>query len=232
MRKTVILFFIFGLIIGNSLYGQSTQTEISAKLFFTGGYHFLDMSELNSDLSTHNYPTVNNQLISLGADYQIYDDTIVRDIELMWFLRSKASANNYNSSVGGYMYLFNLGYLVVNTGKIHLYPLIGLGLGGMSLVITEEGTPTFDDMLAGSPQNLVIRKTGLIINAGLGLDFIIGGDKGKPEFIIGLRGGYIYYPSNNDWNANSVTVSSGPSTGLSGAYVRIMIGIGDMETTQ
>lgn len=232
MRNIIILAILTSTMLISTAFSQNQNQVPSAKLFVSGGYHFLDMTDLNSSLSSHFYPEVPHNYFSIGVDYQIYDNQLIRDMEFLWFIKGKGTSGNYESGINGFMYLFNMGYMALNLDSIHLYPLVGIGIGNISMTVTETSSPTFDSMLSGTPQNLRMSKTGFIINAGLGLDFVLGGNNGNPEFFIGLRGGYIYYPADNDWSANNITVSSGPSTSLSGGYVRIMLGIGDMETSQ
>jgi hypothetical protein len=119
---------------------------------------------------------------------------------------------------------------VYSTEDLRVYPLLGLGGGGMSLNIVERGTsPSFDEVLDDPKRDVELSTGGFLLNLALGTDYLLklGGDEKEEScFIFGLRTGYIFAPIKGNWEMDGVDISGGPDVGITGPYIRLMIGGG------
>ena len=51
-------------------------------------------------------------------------------------------------------------------------------------------------------------------------------EKGKGGMVLGVRAGYTFSPFKGDWNMDDLEISGAPETGITGPYIRLMIGGG------
>ncbi len=118
------------------------------KGYFMLGGNIIDIQNLNSRLETKGYPKFSDKFISLGGGGHSIIGKVIIGGEGHGLIKKEASNENYKSSLGVGYGFFDLGYIVFSTENLSLYPLLGLGGGGMSLKIMEKEThPSFDDVL-------------------------------------------------------------------------------------
>lgn len=206
---------------------QSTPGVYHGKLFAGIGGAFFDFYDLNSRLNKTSYPSVGNEYLHFGANYQLIYNKVITDFEYYKIAINNNRNDTYKTSLQGEYGFVNIGFLVVSARHFQLYPLVGVGGGTINLEITQEGEFSFDNILQNSQNIVKMSKSGAVINIGLGADFIISVDKKKssPAFLIGIRGGYTYDTSGTEWTANGLAIDNGPAVGLSGFYVRLMLGM-------
>lgn len=97
-----------------------------------------------------------------------------------WMWGGEGHSSFGSDNAGGYGF-FNVGYTLVATDLLLLYPLLGLGGGAM----TRETSPT-------------VSKCALL-NPSFGLDFLIP-VKGRSGILVGLHGGYTFTVYSNTFN--------------------------------
>jgi len=114
--------------------------------------------------------------------------------------------------------------------------LVGFGGGGMTVSITDKSklTSSFDDILEEPARESYLNSGGFLLNLSLGSDYFFAGsksDKYSGGFLIGLKAGYILNLSGNDWYFGGNELDNSPNSGISGPYVRIVIGGGGIGTS-
>ena len=70
-----------------------------------------------------------------------------------------------------------------------------------------------------------------MINVSIGADFFFLANKTENAsggWIMGIKAGYIYNASGNDWYFNNEQIVGSPNSGISGPYVRLVIGGGGL----
>jgi len=97
-----------------------------------------------------------------------------------WIVGGEGHSSFGPDNAGGYGF-FNLGYLLLDTELVLLYPLLGLGGGAM----TREGDPS-------------VSKCALL-NPAVCCDFLIPG-KDRSGFLVGLHAGYTFTVYSNTFN--------------------------------
>jgi hypothetical protein len=213
-------------------YGHLGRKE--GRGYFMVGKSFLDMDELNTRLKENGYATFSDSPVSLGAG----GHGIVRDRFVIGGEGHALLSRTEESTIGGVDYgsrlsagygFFDVGVLAMRAGGLDVYPMLGLGGGGVSLDIRQSRIGSFEDLLEDPDRSATLSTWSFLINLGLGIDYlaVLGeGRNGEGGIVIGLRSGYIFSPFNGDWDFKGETLPGGPEPGLNGAYIRLTIGGG------
>jgi len=91
---------------------------------------------------------------------------------------------------------------------MNIYPLLGFGGGGSTIGITDKSKipDSFDNLLENPARESYITNGGFMMNFSIGADFFILGSRTENAsggWIMGIKAGYIYNVSGNDWYFNS-----------------------------
>jgi hypothetical protein len=193
------------------------------------GASMMDLNDFNERLQERGYPIFSDHLFSVGGGGHAIINGIVLGGEGHGFITRETTRGGEKVSFACGYGFFDLGYLVYSAGGLHVYPLLGLGGGTMSLKIVESGTPSFDDVLDDPGRTAELVTGGLLVNVAIGSDYLlkIGADEeGEGGFVFGLRAGYTFSPIKGDWQMEGEAVSGGPNLSITGPYVHLMIGAG------
>jgi hypothetical protein len=97
-------------------------------------------------------------------------------------------AGAHHIAYGGGFGFLNVGYLI-KTGWLRVYPLVGIGGGGMGLSLSEKSAIPPGEPLAPPENRVDAGMGGMMLNTGLGLEVKIGG---RLALVVGLRIGYMH----------------------------------------
>jgi hypothetical protein len=230
---TTLIFLMFVISIGDVAGEEADSTKVFRGYFMIGGTAF-DIDPLNSRLKTKGYTEFSDEFFSIGGGFfrKASDRVLVGAEGNLLVGEEKSSvigSNNYSSSaIGGYGFL-NTGYLVVENDFLDLYPVIGIGIGGIDFKI---GQSSFDDIL-DNPQGAANLNTfSFLPNFALGADYKIKlPENGTDEsfLVLGLRGGYALSLYDRGWFMDEFSLSGDPEGGIGGPYLRITIGGGPIS---
>ncbi|MBN1575874.1 MAG: hypothetical protein JW913_04935 [Chitinispirillaceae bacterium] len=212
---------------GKKEYGHHGKMKDGTHYFMLGGA-LVGNGEVNNSLTDMGYGEFSRYGLSLGFGgirrYRRY----IRggEFEGLFWRRNKTDNNESRFSAGRFFSLH--GFSLVSTPNVSLYPLVGIGGGVTSLWAGPRDVP-FDSALAipsQLPESSPLHQLTFLIDLGLGLHFSHPMPRGKPgRMTIGLRAGYILDPVDNGrWYRNSVRLTDGPDSDLSGPYVRLTLG--------
>ncbi len=208
-------------------YSSASSGDAGGRGFFMIGAEYMDLDELNTVLAQHNYPQFDDYFLTLGGGGLAVRNNFVLGGEghaLLQSAKTQAGEQFRTSVMGGYG-MFDAGYQVVHTRHVAIYPLLGIGGGGITLSIRQRATLDFNDVLVDPGRGVQLTNGELLVGGALGADWLISsGNRGG--FMLGLRAGYNYAPLEADWRFGENNVAGGPQSGLTGAYVRVSIGGG------
>jgi hypothetical protein len=215
---------------------QGQETKPQAKQDGGMGYSMfgrgtIDISDLNSKLESKGYSTMSDNFFSAGGGgHRIFSSGLIIGGEGHAVLGDEVTSGNNKHSVNvGYGFL-NLGYIVYSVQELRFYPLLGLGVGGMTFTIKEDVTSlTLDDILDNPGRKAEISTGGFLINLAFGIDYLLKfaeDETGKGGMLLGLRAGYTISPVKGDWNMDDLEISGAPKIGITGPFIRLMIGGG------
>jgi hypothetical protein len=216
-------------------FAQETNTKkVSGGVgYFMIGYSGFSVSDINTQFQISGYPELQKGTISLGGGgHFVYRNWIIGG-EGHGLPGGKVSNDRYDLSISGGYGFFNTGYIVYHTKTLNLYPLVGVGGGGSSVVITEKANEPsgFEEVLCNSARQSTITNGGFMMNFSIGADFFVLADKTENAtggWLIGIKAGYVVQLNNNQWYFNGRSLQESPQGCISGPYVRLTIGGGGL----
>ena len=194
-----------------------------------------DIDGLNEKLTGKGYSEMSDTFYSLGGGgFANVSDRFMFGFEGQLFFNNKETStigtDTYASRIIGGYGLLNTGYLAVKNDHLDLYPVIGIGVGGMRYNIVQT---SFDSILDNPHGNTNIATYSFLLNFALGTEYkfkISGDDNEKSFFTIGLRGGYLYAPFETGWYNDEFGLSGAPDGGINGPYICLTIGGSGQKT--
>ena len=231
--KVVIAVTIFSMIFissGDVVSEEADSTKVFRGYFMIGGTAF-DIDPLNSRLKTKGYTEFSDEFFSIGGGFfSKASGRVLVGVEGHLLVGEEKSSvigsKSYSSSaIGGYGFL-NTGYLMVENDFLDLYPVLGIGIGGIGFKI---GQSSFDDILDDPQSAATLNTFSFLLNLALGADYKIEMPEiGTDEsfLVIGLRGGYALSLFDSGWFMDEFSLSGDPEGGIGGPYFRITIGGG------
>ena len=226
----VVMIILFGNHIG-SQGGTVVAQESGGMGYSMFGSNTINLDDLNAKLASHGYTTLSDNFFSVGGGgHGIINSKWIIGGEGGTLLGDNVTSGDYETSlIVGYG-LFDVGYIVYSIKDLRVYPLLGIGAGGMTLSIAQSPTSlSFDEVLDNPKRNVEMTTGGFLLNIALGIDYLLAFDadeKGRGGFLLGLRGGYCFSPIQSDWTLGEIELSGAPETAITGPYIRLIIGGG------
>lgn len=223
----VILFFSLQI---NTAIGQ---TKIAGgEGYFMVGIQKIDIKNLNSLLTRYNYPSFDESFATIGGGGYGFINNFVIGGGGHGLIGRDIGNSNYKMNLTAGYGLFDLGYIVYSTTNFKLFPLFGLGGGGIDLRINEKSSLDFNDVLNNPKRGSTLTVGGLIFNFGLNgtynIDFNGNRDE-KGGLTIGFSAGYTHFLQIGNWFLFESEITGGPKIGISGFYMRFSIGGGGYQ---
>jgi len=228
------LILCISLLYGHFIQGQeitSASSEKGGVGYSMFGRSILDLGDLNSTLENNGYPAMSENFFSVGGGgHGIINNRWIIGGEGHTLLGEEATHENYKQSITGGYGFFDLGYILFSIKDLRVYPLLGLGGGGMNLKIREDITSiSMDNILDNPGRGAELTTAGFLFNLGGGIDYLF--TFGKDEItrggmFLGIRAGYTISAFKGKWMMDGIEITGAPETGIKGPYIRIMIGGG------
>jgi len=189
-----------------------------------------DIGSLNERLKANGYRTFSRDYLGLGGGGFVLIGRVLVGGEGQSLFAQHATTGPRRAELDGGYGFFNVGYNVLARSSIILYPVVGIGGGGMTLEITEDGSVPFNDILADPKREARLTTSSLAFQVAFGGQYhvpVLGarGERGTAGTMLGLQGGYVFFTSQH-WKAKGLHVTGSPDAGLSGPYVRVTVGLG------
>ncbi len=173
-----------------------------------------------------------DNFVSVGGGSHAISDGVVIGGEGHRISGKRIKSKDYETSISILYGFFYLGHSVYSTENLIIYPSIGIGAGRFSFKILEKGPLSFDEVLKGPKRSTGLSSGGLLINPSLGFDYLLSlkkTEKSNTGIVIGVRVGYIFAPVKGNWSMEGMEILQGPKTGISGPYIRFIIGSGGIN---
>lgn len=201
--------------------------------YFYAGTSFLDLDKLNEALTTRGYPRFATQLFSMGGGGHAFIGRLVLGGQgQALFGRSKDVVKNstpYKTNLNAGIGMFDIGYVVTPPARLQVFPMLGIGGGGLEVSVVEKQPPAFDEILEHPARGARLSTGVFLLNLALGLDYLVptGRDKsGMGGLVLGVEVGYTFTPFFAPWSADEIEITGGPDVGITGPYLRLKIGGG------
>jgi len=204
----------------------SAQYTVGGGGAFTIGTQLLPTAELQQFNSGS--PELPSSNISIGGYGYWQIKSVVFGFQGGGFYGSTVEQGNLQYGQGGGSFSINLGYKIINTDKLGIYPVLGIGGGGIGYRITQTGDIAVSPDQGVTPYSAEYNWSSVLFDVGVRVEKIFGyesGDCGKGGGLVGLELGYMLSPSSDKWEtAAGASVNNAPEYSLSGFYARLLIG--------
>jgi len=229
-----ILLLIISFLWANFTQGQkikATSIESGGMGYSILGKSFINLGDLNSHLESRGYTAMSDNFFTVGGGgHAIMGNRWIIGGEGFSLLGDDVTGNNHKQSITIGCGFFNLGYVVYSIHDLIVYPMLGIGGGGMSFKISEDiSSVTFDNILDDPERNTEITTSEFLLDLGGGISYLLSFGKDETDMggmFIGIRGGYMISPFRGDWMLDDIEITGAPDMGIKGPYIRIMIGGG------
>ena len=205
---------------------QSAATDGEARSgggFFSVGVHHAGIGDLNRQLGGAGYPEFGRAMLSIGGGgYGLRAGRLMLGGEGYGLITGENAVDGRSVSLQGGYGFFNVGYLTELSPELAVYPMVGLGGGGVSLSIGPRGVPdSFDEVVTDPNRQVRMQRGGLLLSLGAGVEYALGGGDGMT---VGVRAGYVIEPYSISWRMDGSVLGAGPNASTSGPFVRVTLG--------
>ena len=224
MKKVTVFAFM---ILGISTFGYSQKYVGGAGGMNAGAVHY-DMDGFNQFLP-EGYPTLSGDFLTIGGDgYFMYENFVIGGSGHGMF-GDEIRFNQQKAAIGGGMGFFQFGYDFLHKDNLKLYPLVGIGGGGLTMVFSTLGNVSASDVKQGNTDGNYLQTDiswgSALLDLGIGFDYFPESE-GKSSPRLGVRAGYIFAPLPSDFSYGGGPITGASSFSLNGYYFRIIIGGG------
>ncbi|MCR4440364.1 MAG: hypothetical protein QHJ34_14015 [bacterium] len=213
--------------------GQAREGRGGGHGYFYIGSSMVDLDKLNATLKTSQYPEFSNRLFSMGGGGHAFFNRLVLGGQGQALISKSTDVSvagtPYKASLSAGIGFFDIGYLLTPRGNLKIYPMLGIGGGGLELAIEEKQPPSFEQILAHPNRSTRLSAGLFLVNLALGADCLVltrQDKEGMGGLVLGIEVGYTYTPFAGGWQADEVDISGGPDASLNGPYLRLKIGGG------
>lgn len=199
------------------------------------GFGIFDVSDTEGLFSEDaEYESSSNFVIIGGDGYAEFNRWLIGGEGYSFFSQEETYTQNgtdYVADGGGGLGLFNVGYKVYQTQKLHIYPLLGFGGGGYGLEVAVEEDVDLQQLQEAPFRTMEVGTGFLAGQLSVGADYFFASepdpeDGGYGGLYIGLRAGYLYALPSDAWNYQGGDINNGPDLNLNGFFVRLSVGGG------
>lgn len=223
--------FMLSLVGGFFIFCETSlaQKRYGGAGYFMVGGKLIPLKEANTLLTSKGYPEMKGFMVSIGGGGHSELGRFIIGGEGGSIVSGGEGTNEkfHTSFSAGYGFL-NVGYMVYSTKNVSIYPMLGIGGGGVSIEVRERGKypATFEEGLnqENLQRNTVFSRGSLIIKASVGGDYTIGFGGGAGGFVTGLRVGYVFPVISSKWGVGDKDVTGGPGVSLSGLHFEVVLG--------
>lgn len=215
----------------------------SGKGYFLFGSGKFEVGDLSLALEDKGYSSVSRSPLNGLADsfisFGLGSHGVVNGVLIGWELNgltsreTTTSTGSYRTALTGGYGFFNVGYLTYSMNGLDIYPMLGIGGGGLSLKLAARRTLSFDQILADPEQSVELKTGGFLLNPALGLDYMLSlssAEKREGGVVLGLRVGYVLAPLKGAWRMDGADVVGGPQASVAGPYVHLVVGMGTRKS--
>lgn len=200
--------------------------------YFEAGWQRIFIGELKGAVRSAGYPAVSDNFATFGGGgHAVIRNFYIVGGEGAGLSSGESSRGSYRVGLSGGYGFFNVGVLAYRHRELRIYPMLGLGGGGLDLTITETRGGSFNDILRAPGRSTSVSTGEFLMQGALGVDWLLN-FSGDPlrggGILLGLRFGYVVNPLGNmmSWDSDGAPIVNAPADIFHGPYVRLVIGGG------
>jgi hypothetical protein len=195
-----------------------------------------NISDLNQTLANNGLKPITDNDYWINLSMHHAGQTWVTE-DGIGFTPIQSSANNgLYAKYNQYQAFFLLGYNLLHSNQMKLYPLVGVNFSASVLDIEDnnriQSTNSFNQEILNTSASKTFYEPNFGIQLGAGYDYLI---KMKPKQIncltinrnipVGVRAGYYFNTYAGDWKINNYSLGS-PNQKQSNVFLTFTIGLG------
>jgi hypothetical protein len=226
----VIAVIACSLIVLSSVDAVCEEQEVRGH-FLIGGTT-LDLDGLNTSFTNRGYSEFSEDLYIFGGGFFFNEvnSRFLIGVEGRLLVGDQTSSvvgvTEYSAAILGGYGMLNAGYLAVESDRLDIFPILGIGVGGIRAKIAQS---SFESILFNPHGPASVSTVSFLVNLGLEADFKVSlADNALDNnfFLIGVRGGYVFSPFSSGWYMEELSLTDDPDGGFNGPYVCLTIGGG------
>ncbi|MEO8562164.1 MAG: hypothetical protein ABI601_08830 [bacterium] len=203
-------------------------------VLLTTGMTTMSVDPLNARMTSNQFAGLSNDAVSYGASGYFSYGRALLGAELHRIAYGEEGLNNGRTDdLRSMQGMLDVGYAVVSTRSLSVFPLLGVGLGRVDVALRDRnGTrsalaePSFDEIARTPGPESVLSAKVLLYSIGGGADYLVTPRGASVGIVLGVRAGVQTSPNRAVWTRDGQSVAAGPDVGPGGRYVRITVGIG------
>jgi hypothetical protein len=222
------------LLVAVSAFGSAPMSRGMG--YFAFGLNHLETGDFQArlDRTGLGYPLQPRNFATVGGGGLFCARGLVVGAEGFVLLGPGRTGGGYRTSLTGALGVFHVGYAIVNTDTLTLYPLLGFGAGAMTWKVRRDFVPaSFEDAIREPESGSALFNASFFLQASLGADYWIKlGAPGSAagSLVVGLRLGYGYSPFGDNWEIQMYDrtheLEGAPELGQTGPFLRVVLGWG------
>lgn len=234
LRLTLVLLAVASVAAGAQGAGLGDDHPFQA-LVFTTGAATMSVDALNAVLTGERYAGLSNDGISYGASgYLSFGRALLGADVARTTFGEEGLNNGRTTDLNSAQYLATASYAVASTGRLNVFPTLGVGMGHFDVTLREKngaapatGEQTFAARAQNPGSETILSGKHLLYSLGGGADYLVTrGAADHRGVVFGIRAGMLFAPNRTTWSAAGSRVIAGPDASAGGPFVRVAIGIG------
>jgi hypothetical protein len=193
------------------------------------GWQGTRMGQLNNAMQALNFPTFDEVGVSIGIGiYKTFGAFMAGGEGALAFFHESNTAI-YDGSLSSGLGFAQIGYRIISSSSVLLYPLVGIGGGVTNLSIAEKApNQSFNQVMSGTGRSVDISTGNVMINLSLNLNYFTR-EVTISGFHFGVTAGYYFALPSQGWYTFNDNVVGGPGFDLSGPYLKLRFGGGSFK---
>ena len=198
------------------------------------GMSTMSVDALNARMATSQFAPLSNDAVSLGAAAHVAIGRALLGAEVgRSAFGEEGLANGRTDELSAVQGLATVGYAVVATEHLMLFPQLGAGVGRVTVSLrdrsgtsTTQAQPTFDEVAEAPGAESRLAGRHLLYSVGAGADYLVTRPGASLGVVLGLRGGLLLSPNRTTWTRDGAPVVAGPDAAAGGPFLRVVVGVG------
>lgn len=205
-------------------------------LAFTTGATTMAVDALNAVLMGQRFSGLSNDGIGYGISaHGAFGRALIGADLTRTTFGEEGSSTGRTDDLNARQYLATASYALISTGRLSIYPTLGVGAGQVDVTLRERNAapaaaanePTFQGIAASPGAESVLSGNHLLFSVGGGADYLVTrGASDNVGVVFGLRAGVLVAPNRTTWTSGGRAVTAGPDASAGGPFLRVVVGIG------
>lgn len=203
-------------------------------LALSTGMSTMSVDALNERLTPSQFAPLSNDAVSYGASgYLAIGRALLGATVARSTFGEEGLDNGRTDALSATQGLVTVGYAIVATDRLSIFPQLGVGLGRVEVTLrdrsgagTSAAQPTFDEVTLSPGSESRMSGRHLLYGFGGGADYLVSRGGSAKGLVLGVRAGLLASPNRTTWTRNGERIVAGPDAAAGGPYLQVVVGLG------